>query len=560
MTAQLAKLAIDLAFSEAATTATTMTTTATIMSTTMANNTTIASPGAAREPDYSPPVMVLLGLLASIASFVTVVGNLLVVTAFFVERQLRSATNYFIASLAITDLLIGMFSMNLYTLYLLLGQWPLGRIVCDLWLSLDYTACLTSQYTVFCITVDRFCSVKIPAKYRKWRTERKVQVMVAATWVLPALLFVPPIFAWPYVASSQRNDNECFAEFSEDPVYNTVLTICYFWVTLAVMIGLYIGIYRVALQLARKSEAKRQKVNNLINLSSTGGGGAGGNGGRGGGGGAGGAAGRPAASESAATSGATGGHAGVGGGDVGDDGGPHDPLMPSNRKAALLPKRWWRQQLNSGEREGGRGGSSPVWKRRTSFQRSSDCRRNSETTKTTAAATPTATTEDAFLTDRIVTSVVELPASGNSCELTILDQTDEEAPRARTSASRRVAAVSQVTRYLRDATRRIRRQVGSRAAGKTLKLAKKQSRTENRARKALKTISLILGAFVACWTPYHVFILIRSICKGTCLNPHLYNLGYWLCYMNSPINPFCYALANAQFKKTFLRIFRLDLR
>ena len=117
---------------------------------------------------------VILGILAAVVSVVTVLGNLTVLLAFGLERTIRQPTNYFIASLAVSDLLIGTFSMPLFTQYLLLTYWPLGPWLCDLWLSLDWTVCLTSQYTVFSITMDRFLSVKIPAKYRNWRTKKKV--------------------------------------------------------------------------------------------------------------------------------------------------------------------------------------------------------------------------------------------------------------------------------------------------------------------------------------------------------------------------------------------------
>jgi hypothetical protein len=124
----------------------------------------------------------IVAIFGGVTSVLTVLGNILVMLAFFLDRQIRHPTNYFILSLSVSDFLIGLLSMPLLTIYIYAKDWPLNAIICDIWLSLDYTVCLTSIYTVLFITIDRFCSVKMPAKYRKWRTRRKINIMIGITW------------------------------------------------------------------------------------------------------------------------------------------------------------------------------------------------------------------------------------------------------------------------------------------------------------------------------------------------------------------------------------------
>ena len=162
-----------------------------------------------------------------------------------IDKQLQTISNYFLFSLAFADLIIGAFSLPLFTVYFIMKRWPFSANLCDAWLSIDYLASNASVWNLVMISIDRYFSVTRPLSYRARRTTKKAMMMIMSAWVLSFLLWVPTIYAYPYFdGGRQVPADDCYIQFVEtNHIMSTLWAVMAFYLPVTIMCGLYVRVW-----------------------------------------------------------------------------------------------------------------------------------------------------------------------------------------------------------------------------------------------------------------------------------------------------------------------------
>ncbi|KAJ8245257.1 hypothetical protein GJAV_G00268750, partial [Gymnothorax javanicus] len=155
---------------------------------------------------YQTVEVVIIVLVSGTVSLLTITGNILVILSIIMNRSLQTINNYFLFSLACADLIIAISSMNLYTVYITVGYWPLGPVVCYLWLLLDYVVSNASVFHLLVISFDRYFCVVKPLWYPARRTTRMAGMMIAAAWVSAFLSWGTPILCGQFVVGARPGE------------------------------------------------------------------------------------------------------------------------------------------------------------------------------------------------------------------------------------------------------------------------------------------------------------------------------------------------------------------
>ncbi|XP_020369891.2 muscarinic acetylcholine receptor M5 [Rhincodon typus] len=474
--------------------------------------------------------VVSIATITAIVSFITIIGNILVIVSFKVNSQLKTVNNYYLLSLACADLIIGVFSMNLYTSYILMGYWSLGNLTCDLWLALDYVASNASVMNLLLISFDRYFSITRPLTYRAKRTPKRAGIMIGLAWLISFVLWAPAIVCWQYLVGERTvHPNECQIQFLSEPIITFSTAIAAFYIPVSMMTILYCRIYK---------ETER-RTKDLAELQGT-------------------------------------------------NLGSENEVVHSKKTLLKSCFSCEGQKLSNRER------CQVSW--------SSSNRSTTVTLK--SMHTPNVTEE--WLSSNQMGSVVHCPAADDDEKLTTTsvssgsqeqnqndvcggeDDTkmifgkhpiisDYENQNILTSPPKKMSDKKYISYKCSKLTvkngsfsstpdasdecieGKVRPCSSAHSEGRTIKnldqnlgiqITKRKRLVLVKERKAAQTLSAILLAFIITWTPYNIMVLVSTFCSN-CIPLSLWHLGYWLCYVNSTVNPMCYALCNKTFRKTF---------
>ena len=147
---------------------------------------------------FSLGELVFICAIVIVIMAVIIVGNLLVIISIFSEAALQGVQNWFVASLGVADLTLGIFVMPFSLAQEVMGYWVFGDIWCQVHSALDVLLCTASILNITLISLDRYWSITRAVEYINVRTEATVTIMIFVVWFLSFLVSFPPLLYVPW--------------------------------------------------------------------------------------------------------------------------------------------------------------------------------------------------------------------------------------------------------------------------------------------------------------------------------------------------------------------------
>ena len=206
----------------------------------------------------SIPHLLVTSCILGLMILATIIGNVFVIAAIILERNLHNVANYLILSLGVADLMVASLVMPLAAVNEVSRHWFLGGEACDLWVSLDVLCCTSSIMHLVFIALDRYWAVT-QVDYIHNRSARSILLMIVLSWLSGGLIALPPLFGWKTETTEEQAARDGVCLISQDWGYTIYSTIGAFYLPLSAMVLIYIKIYNAARKSIRKKNFKMHR-------------------------------------------------------------------------------------------------------------------------------------------------------------------------------------------------------------------------------------------------------------------------------------------------------------
>ena len=167
----------------------------------------------------------IFGLVAILSFF----GNLLVCYAVYRNPRLRNPSNYYIISLALTDILLASCAMPFSIAYLATGEWSFGSSTCKFFAILKLAMTETSVLNMALMALNRYYKVVKPNKYQAIFKPRNIVITALLVWIIPLTFVILSVFALDQETELQPNPGFaiCVIQDTQSAFYPLVLSVMY---------------------------------------------------------------------------------------------------------------------------------------------------------------------------------------------------------------------------------------------------------------------------------------------------------------------------------------------
>ncbi|XP_019714013.1 cholecystokinin receptor type A-like [Hippocampus comes] len=141
---------------------------------------------------------------------ISVVGNSLIITVLSRNRRMRTVTNLFLLSLAVSDLMVSLVCIPFTLIPNLMRTFVFSDITCKMVMYFMGVSVSVSTYNLVAIALERYSAICRPLTSRTWQTKSHALKVISATWLTSLSLMLPYAYSSTLTPFNRRNNTGGF--------------------------------------------------------------------------------------------------------------------------------------------------------------------------------------------------------------------------------------------------------------------------------------------------------------------------------------------------------------